>query len=384
MADGEFKFEDCLLKHYIRKRAWLPACKQRFRNLQDSFRKQKDERRLRYFTFCAVGALDVVMLDMEHVIHRSRSTKRFDTVVFFDVNQEFVSQTQMTIPGAIGFASDFVDVVLANDPAEAVAVADPGPAIAPEEEQNTAATRELQRLRGMKRDLIKRFPFDVINLDIERYLFRPKERLPGNVIRAFRKIFEWQRLPGRRPDDSEYRVDEFTLMFTTRIGPPNLDNDYLNMLRKYVEDNLQRDPALNDPYTKQSGNRNPSEFLAADFESFFKLAAPKTIISLLWEEDWEIDVAFGVKVFEFERQTASEPYRILHFIMTVRRISPRQEERPPGQMPEGAQQNYREVIRRVFSTRPDDVAALLRGSGEDEIRSHLDKLKAYREKTRSR
>ena len=122
MEKGEFKFEDCLLKHYIRKKAWLPKCKQRLRDLQNSFRKKKDERRLRYFTFCAVGALDVVMLEMERVFHRSRSTKRFDSVVFFDINQEFVSQTQITIPGAIGFPSDFIDVILANDPAEPITV----------------------------------------------------------------------------------------------------------------------------------------------------------------------------------------------------------------------------------------------------------------------
>ena len=119
------------------------------------------------------------MLEMERVIRRSNPTNRFDSVVFFDISQHYVSQTQTTIPGAIGFASDFIDVVLANDPAEALAVSDPGPVEAPEEEQNTAGTRELQRLRGMKREFIKRFPFDIINLDLERYLFRPNEKIPG-------------------------------------------------------------------------------------------------------------------------------------------------------------------------------------------------------------
>ena len=39
MADGAFKFEDCLLKHYVRKNAWLPMCKQRLKSLKASFER---------------------------------------------------------------------------------------------------------------------------------------------------------------------------------------------------------------------------------------------------------------------------------------------------------------------------------------------------------
>lgn len=381
MNEGAFKFEDCLLKHYIRKNAWLPMCKQRLAALQKLIRRKKDERRLRYFTFCAVGALDVVMLEMERVIKRSSSKKRFDTVVFFDISEEYVFETQKTIPGAVGFPSDFINVVLTNDPAESLITADVDSLAAPAEEQNTAATREMQRLRDMKRAFIQSFPFDVINLDLERYLFRPSERLPGKVIRAFRKVFEWQRLAGRRSDGLEYRVDEFALMFTTRLGPSNLEGDYLEMLRRYVDDNIAEDKSLAETYAQQSGNRIPSEFLASDFEGFFKLAVPKTIVSLLWEEDWEVDLHSGIRVFQFERQTEADPYRMLHFVMGVRRISPSRENRPPGQTPEAARNNYREVVRRIFATKVEDVANLLASEGEAKVQGHLDRVKAHRRKT---
>jgi len=368
MSEGAFKFEDCLLKHYIRKNAWLPMCKQRLTALRKSIQKKKEERRLRYFTFCAVGALDVVMLEMERVIRRSSSKKKFDNVVFFDISEEFVVETQKTIPGAVGFPSDFIDVVLTNDPAEPLITADVGSLEAPAEEQNTAATREMQRLRDMKRAFIQSFPFDVINLDLERYLFRPNERLPGKVVRAFRKVFEWQRLAGCRSDGSEYRVEEFTLMFTTRLGP-------------YVADNIAQDQLLAETYARQSGNRSPSDFLATDFEAFFKLAVPKTIVSLLWEEDWEVVLESGVRVFEFQRQTQSDPYRMLHFVMAVRRINPSRENRPPGQASEAARSNYREVIRRIFDTKAEDVADLLASEGEAKVQGHLDRVKAHRRHT---
>ena len=57
MSDG-FAFEDCLLKHYIRKEVWLPFCRDRLKKIRAS--TKKEPRRLRYFTFCAVGALDVL------------------------------------------------------------------------------------------------------------------------------------------------------------------------------------------------------------------------------------------------------------------------------------------------------------------------------------
>ncbi|MEJ0041969.1 MAG: hypothetical protein WDM81_07040 [Rhizomicrobium sp.] len=66
---------------------------------------------MRYFTFCAVGALDVLLLDREKVIRRSKN-KEFDTVYFFDRDEDAIVETRKRIPGAIGFPGDFVKVIL--------------------------------------------------------------------------------------------------------------------------------------------------------------------------------------------------------------------------------------------------------------------------------
>src|SRR5436305_1707589 len=117
MPDGAFKYEDDLLKHYIRVHGWLPLCQTRKQLLQQ--RRPRLRRRLRYFTFCAVNAVDVLMLDVANVINRSR-TDKFDTVFFFDRTPELVFQTQLRIPGSYGFAGKFVETVLsplvAGDP----------------------------------------------------------------------------------------------------------------------------------------------------------------------------------------------------------------------------------------------------------------------------
>ena len=91
MADG-FAFEDCLLKHYIRKEVWLPFCRDRLRKIRAA--TPKNPRRLRYFTFCAVGALDVLLLDREKVIRKS-TTDEFDTVFFFDKSEEAIVEIRI-------------------------------------------------------------------------------------------------------------------------------------------------------------------------------------------------------------------------------------------------------------------------------------------------
>ena len=160
-----------------------------------------------------------------------------------------------------------------------------------------------------------------------------------------------------------------------------MDEEYLAMLRRYVEENLQNDPALKEQYAQQSQNRSPAEFLTADFDAFFKLAVPKTIISLLWEEDWEIDAASGVKVFEFERETPSEsvPNPPFYHVGKADK-SPRRRARSRTDS-RSCQEKLSGIVRRVFSTRADDVAELLRESGKTKFALTYNKVKAHRRKT---
>ncbi len=188
--EGFFQFEDCLLKHYVRKHGWLPLCKHRLATLRKT-QSKKHPRRLRYFTFCAIGAIDVLMLDVAKVISQS-DAKRFDTVFFFEKTRELVEETRKRIPGAIGFPGDFVDIVLADNGNDANVqdILD-----APADENDDALTRRRQILLATQRDFIRSFPFDVINLDLERFLYWPTEERPGRLVNALRQIFAWQRRP---------------------------------------------------------------------------------------------------------------------------------------------------------------------------------------------
>lgn len=342
---GLFKYEDCPLKHYVRLEGWLPFAKRRLRIIRAG-RKVSQQRRLRYFTFCAVGALDVLMLDVARVIRKNDG--RFDNVVFFDRTKEHIIETQRRIPGAVGFPGKFTLIVNDEDPAGDAQVEAEEPLSENTGQLDEKKFRERQRRLAIRKDFRMTFPFDVINLDLEEFLFKQRDQFPGQVVRAMKRVFEWQRQPilglrGRR----EY-LTGFTLMFTTQIGPVAMHPDYLRMLRKYLEDNITNQPGLLDQLHQRAGLRDIDQLLAERFDLFFKLSVPKVIAAMLLEEDWYIDPNTGVTTFQFDRDSADGSYTLLHIVMDVNRQKPDRDNRMPNTTPPMVTNAYDEVVRRIF------------------------------------
>ncbi|MGA3135190.1 MAG: hypothetical protein ABSC88_04265 [Terracidiphilus sp.] len=364
MAAQGFAFEDCLLKHYVRVKGWLPHCKARKKANDD--RKPSEQRRLRYFTFCAIGAIDVLMLNVAKIISLSQEDK-FDTVVFFDREPDAVLETQKRIPGAIGFPGSFTDVVLANDPAANI-TEDYDYLAPPLELQDEYGTRREQIVRAQRRDFIKKFPFDIVNLDLEEFAFKPYDPFPGKVIRAMRKLFEWQRAPlyawPGRPTKSVY-LDGFTLMFTTQIGPPDISEEYTDMLRDYLEQNIACHPDLGDVLLHRTGAAEVATLQSDHFEDFFKLGVPKVLAGLLLEADWYVDDEKGISTYTFKRNWIGGEYTMLHFVMDVKRQTPPRERRAPnsGHVNE-ANEAYASVVSRLFNQGDIEVTNELASSTE--------------------
>jgi hypothetical protein len=375
-----FVFEECLLKHFVRREVWVEEAKKRLSHLRKSAKKPKNARRLKYFTFCAVGALDVLLLEREKIIHRSKVTKEFDTVYFSDQSESDVIETQKRIPGAVGFYGDFVKLVL-QMPGDLEALQ--YDLNTPEDAEDTIETRKAQQLGAQLKELLSSFPFDVLNLDLEQYLFHPKEELPGNLTNALRKIFEWQTRKGLTPSGLEFEVDEFTLLFTTQIGPPNLPEDYVIYLR---DDCLQRNidtyPELKDLFFKRSNGRDLKAFFLEEFESAFKLAVPKSLIELALENDWHIEGENdGLRVYEFARDSKDGPYRILHMAMTVRRQKPDRRRRGPGQrVPAEVQEQHKKAVIKLFSREAVSVESIVQGEKEKKLTEDLKSLLEYRKR----
>jgi len=326
-----------------------------------------------------VGALDVLLLDREKVVKRS-AQKEFDTVYFFDTDEVAVIETRKRIPGAIGFPGDFVKIVLQNE----------GPAVdlskdkldSPADSENTREVRQAQNSSAQLQKLKQAFPFDVMNLDVEQYLFRPKEELPGKLMAALRRIFEWQKNEGADVSGDAYTIDEFTLMFTTSVGPKNLPATYIEYLRDTcLQGNLNKFAELGKPYLTKSNGRDVTKFFEEDFDGAFKLAVPKSLIELALENDWHIDGSKGVEVYQFDRDAKDGPYRMLHMAMTVRRQQPAQGKRAPGQkVPKVAEDEHRKAIGLLFAQDVIAVESKVVGQTKVEIEADLKKLFHHREK----
>jgi hypothetical protein len=364
-----FKFEDCLLKHYIRTNVWVPQCQER-RDAIKAASGRLRPRRLRYFTFCAEGALDVLLLDRERIILRS-SAEEFDTVYFFNSDEDAVSETRKRIPGAIGFPGDFFEIILAtgagiglNTPAHA---------------ENTKQERERQLKQAQRQQFQTAFPFDVLNLDVERYLFRPSEELPGKLVEALRVLLEWQKQSGRDDRNRPYSVDQFSLMFTTRVGPPELPVEYLNYLRNdCLARNLELHAHLKPLFMTKSGGKTIDDFFKHDFDGAFKLTVPKSLIELVGEADWYVDGDRGIEVYQFDRPTQDGSYRMLHMAMTVHRQVPPKEKRGPGQASAAAIAAQKMAIERVFESMIPSVEAIVVGQTVAQLQADLDRLFDHR------
>jgi hypothetical protein len=315
------------------------------------------------------------MLEIAKVIRRS-AEGRFDTVYFFDMTHDLVDSTTKRIPGAIGFPGEFASVVLADDPGEG----DPDKVLEPpSNEEDTVETRKRQLLLHTHRNFIRSFPFDVMNLDLEGFFFRAMDPLPGRFVNAMRKVFTWQRNPLRGPKgEPKETLDGFSLMFTTQIGPSNLAQDYLEMLRGYLKGNIDGHPALSDQLETRTGYRDLGTLEAEHFEIFFKLAAPKLMASILDEQDWYVDSSEGIRIYEFERSWKDGVYKMLHLVMHVGRKHPPSQNRAPGQQTQDARDAYIAVVEKLFAEEAVKISETV--INQVELQASLDEIKARRRK----
>jgi hypothetical protein len=205
--------------------------------------------------------------------------------------------------------------------------------------------------------------------------------LPGRLTSALRVLFEMQMRPGIDNKGDSYTINEFTLMFTTQVGPSNLPADYLGYLRdNCIKQNLDRYNDLRDPFLVKSHGRDVKTFFEEDFDSAFKLAIPKSVSELAWEKDWFIDVATGIEVFQFDREWKEGTYRMLHMAMTVRRQDPPLERRGPGQTAAAAEAEHRKVINRIFAEPVVTVEDRVTGQLKDKLQADLAWLFEHRKK----
>jgi hypothetical protein len=358
----------------VRRHGWLPLCKDR-RKIVKAGKSRHGERRIRYLTFCAIGAIDVLMLDIAKVVTRS-GLGRFDNVVFFDKTIEDVEKTSRAIPGAIGFPAEFLSTILLQDDEGESVLDEPSPLDTPVNERDTLQVREVQRSKESHHKYKKCFPFDILNFDLEKFFFIPNDPMPGKMVQALRKVFDWQKRTGIDRKGKPVAVDSFSLMFTTRIGPPNLTIEYLTQLEQCLVSNIDANPSLRAAFSSRVGHDNVARLRDADFLEFFRLALPKVVASALMETGWMVDPEEGIKLFEITRPSASGPYQMLHLTMHVKKQPPSL----PGVQSFDIVTGHTKVIEQLFREQELQVTDEFVETMKDELQQDLNKIIARRKK----
>jgi hypothetical protein len=195
---------------------------------------------------------------------------------------------------------------------------------------------------------------------------------------ALRELLQLQKKEGS-DRGKPYTINEFTLMFTTQVGPANLPNDYLVYLRDTcIQQNLNQYSELNEPFLAKSAGKDVPTFFTDDFDGAFKLAVPKSLIELTFESDWYIDGEHGIEVFQFDRDSKDGPYRMLHMAMVVRRQNPPKENRAPGQK-SNAEPEHRKAIQQLFARPSIAVDAIVKDAVKLALESDLQLLFKHRQ-----
>jgi hypothetical protein len=347
-------------KHYVRTYLWLPCCKRQLAHVRAGAKSAK--RPLRYLTFCAEEAIDVLLLEEEGILSVRESS--YADVVFAARSDEYVAETLRTIPDANGFPGDFFETVLFDTEAQAdlpvVNSRDTDEAFftALEGAADTLVGRRELNIAALKDQLAEQFPFDVINLDLCGYTFKKKEDIPGRTILALRRILSWQRKRATHTSPS-YDLNEFCFLYTTRIDAKDrLGAAYEKLLDRGIDANIAAFPDVRAALAARFHVDEGSKLRKANRLEYLRLAIPKQLAITLAAEGWEIDPAHGIEGVDLRRSKAGHPYSMLHMAMTLRRKNPL-----PGAASAkvSRKQNsaYHQTVQRLFSSPVPTVPAQL-------------------------
>lgn len=317
---------DELVRHALHTKHWVPACRERRSGRTGPNGKPAP---LRYFTFCGEDPDDVVLLAIKGLLPHE-AENGYESVTFFDRRGRDPNRAILALPGAQSFGADFLDTVLVRDELDVGVEAD------------SSEAQQHQRLLQMRQMFRQRFPFDVVNFDLEEVLFRDSELPPGRLLEGLQKLFEWQH--------SAFEDEEagFTLLMTAREPEPDrIGSAARELMTEVVRANLALDPALGEALSRSSGVSTADDLASASWQRLFEVALPKLLLRALRQAGWEVEGDAGVRVISRARQAGGVDQRLLHVMMCVRRRSEEAEE---------VTSEYVAAVSDIFGNAPEEVS----------------------------
>ena len=308
-------YETDPLKHYVRKHGWLRAAKQQKHVIGKRLKKIP----LRYFTFCAVDAIDVFMLERAGILERSESTRRLEGVYFCEQDfEDFGIISELIGSDEQGFQGTFEDIVLFKDDEETE-----GKTLENEQESGNFYTPEIrEKLRYKDRHYRLRdaFPFDIINLDVCGVMFPPKEGVIAPLLESIIRILEWQ--TESRFSTNNRTCDQFTLFLTSHIDPGLTNRKAIQQLENRVSENLCISERFKSAFVERYGHDQANQLVNEDFPEFFRVALFKFIIhkALSTELGWTVTSEPTYLYNRDDKWVENKQYQIMHTVSVYRRI----------------------------------------------------------------
>ena len=306
-------------KHYVRKYGWLPASKSQEKSIRDqrgAFKRTLIKQPLRYFTFCAAGAIDVFLLEHGGVIKRSTDTARLDGVFFCEKDANSFSQIAERIGSPDqGFLGDFSKIILFEDDEDTIGRS----LYSDDSEEYDEALREKLRLKDTHERLKQSCPFDIINFDPYGMMFQSGQGALTKIFLSFLRLLEWQTEAARNPKS---RCQQFTLFLTTHLDADNTDTQVISQLSSRLTDNLRSNQHFKEVFTSRFRHADAAKLASEDFPQFFCLAFPKFMIhEVLFRLGWTIE---HHPMFLYEREYKSreigKKYKMMSAVAVFKQV----------------------------------------------------------------
>ena len=303
-------FEKDLLKHYVRTHGWLAAAKDQ----KHAIRNRSKRIPLRYFTFCAAGAIDVFMFEREGILKRSEETDCLEDVYYCEENDEnFALIAGLTGSPEKGFQGPFDEIVLFkdNEDTEGKTLLGDNP-YSPELWEKLRYKDAHCRLRNA-------FPFDIINLDMFGIMFPSEQEIITPLLESITHILRWQ-------TESKFSINnreckQFTLFLTSHIDPDLTDKTAIEQLENRVIDNINSSVEFKSAFLKQYGHNEVKKLMNENFAEFFCVALTKYMVyKSLYDYGWQVTCGPTYLYNRDDKWKENKHYQIMHTVSVYERI----------------------------------------------------------------
>jgi|GEM_PF-6223238 len=343
------------IKHYVRYDGWLEAFRYQHDRVDTAIRDKRRKQPFTYFTFCASNAIDVFMLEKEGFLVRDEASGRLNHVYFCEKDDgEFAQIVNLIKSEQAGLNGDFKEIVLFEDDDDTHGK----DAVDMEGRTPDKAVRDKFRYKELHRRFRNLFPLDVINLDVHGVFFPQHENKYSAMLRAVKKIFEWQEQSLSGEDN--HRCERFTLMLTTHLEEGFLKAEAVGEMEEIVRDNIANHREFSEAFNAKFGHTDPGALRVADFPTFFSVTLPKLIAPLAREHGW-----FGEhrRIYTYTRSTHAEgpDYHMMSSVINYQKLPPELDRLPRlfDDLPNEFVNRYVREMCNILTYKPVNVVAEL-------------------------